>query len=43
MVALVAQLANWLWVLAQADLSFAQPITALSYITVLAFSPLSFP
>jgi len=33
-----AQLWNWLRVLARADLSFAQPFTALSYITVLGFS-----
>jgi drug/metabolite transporter (DMT)-like permease len=38
MLALVAQLWNWLRVLAHADLSFAQPITALSYITVIAIS-----
>jgi drug/metabolite transporter (DMT)-like permease len=38
MFALVAQLWNWLRVLAHADLSFAQPITALSYITVIAIS-----
>ena len=38
MLALVAQLWNWLRVLAHADLSFAQPITALSYVTVLAIS-----
>ncbi len=33
-----AQLYNWIRVLARADLSFAQPFTALSYITVLAIS-----
>jgi drug/metabolite transporter (DMT)-like permease len=33
-----AQLWNWLRVLARADLSFAQPFTALSYITVLVYS-----
>lgn len=38
MFAFTAQLVNWLRVLAQADLSFAQPFTALSYITVLALS-----
>ena len=35
-----AQFVNWMRVLADADLSFAQPITALSYITVLAASRL---
>ncbi|MBU6450673.1 MAG: EamA family transporter [Cyanobacteria bacterium REEB67] len=38
MTAFAAQLFNWLRVLAEADLSFAQPFTALSYITVLAIS-----
>lgn len=38
MALLVAQLVNWTRVLARADLSFAQPFTALSYITVMAFS-----
>jgi drug/metabolite transporter (DMT)-like permease len=38
MLAFVAQLFNWMRVLARADLSFAQPFTALSYITVLAIS-----
>lgn len=38
MLAFAGQLWNWLRVLAQADLSFAQPFTALSYITVLAVS-----
>jgi drug/metabolite transporter (DMT)-like permease len=38
MLAFVAQLCNWMRVLARADLSFAQPFTALSYITVLAIS-----
>jgi drug/metabolite transporter (DMT)-like permease len=33
-----AQLWNWLRVLARADLSFAQPFTALSYISVLGLS-----
>jgi drug/metabolite transporter (DMT)-like permease len=33
-----AQFLNWMRVLARADLSFAQPITALSYISVLALS-----
>lgn len=32
----VWQLFNWMMVLALADLSFAQPITALSYVTVTA-------
>ncbi len=32
------QLWNWLDVLERADLSYAQPITSLSLITVLAFS-----
>ena len=34
----VAQLFNWLRVLQMSDLSYAQPITSLSYITVLWFS-----
>jgi drug/metabolite transporter (DMT)-like permease len=34
------QLFNWKKVLAKADLSFAQPITSLSYISVLALSAL---
>jgi len=38
MLALGAQLYNWTRVLARADLSFAQPFTALSYLTVLALS-----
>jgi drug/metabolite transporter (DMT)-like permease len=38
MAAFAAQLLNWLRVLARADLSFAQPFTAISYVTVLAFS-----
>jgi drug/metabolite transporter (DMT)-like permease len=38
MLAFGAQLFNWLRVLARADLSFAQPFTAISYITVLAIS-----
>ena len=38
MLAFGAQLWNWLRVLARADLSFAQPFTALSYITVLGLS-----
>jgi drug/metabolite transporter (DMT)-like permease len=38
MAAFGAQLWNWLRVLARADLSFAQPFTALSYVTVLAVS-----
>ncbi len=38
MAALGAQLYNWIRVLARADLSFAQPITALGYVTVLAIS-----
>jgi drug/metabolite transporter (DMT)-like permease len=33
-----AQLFNWVRVLARTDLSFAQPFTALSYISVLAIS-----
>jgi drug/metabolite transporter (DMT)-like permease len=32
----IAQFFNWMLVLAKADLSFAQPITALSYVTVAA-------
>ena len=38
MLGLGAQLLNWIRVLARADLSFAQPFTALSYVTVLALS-----
>ena len=38
MLAFAAQLFNWIRVLSRADLSFAQPFTALSYITVLTFS-----
>lgn len=38
MLAFAVQLANWLRVLARADLSYAQPFTALSYLTVLALS-----
>ncbi|MFI5336911.1 MAG: EamA family transporter [Opitutales bacterium] len=38
MLAFTAQLWNWMRVLARADLSFAQPFTALSYLTVLAIS-----
>ena len=38
MAALVAALVNWLRVLAHADLSFAQPMTALSYVTVITIS-----
>ena len=34
----VAQLINWLRVLQMSDLSYSQPITSLSYITVLGFS-----
>src|ERR1700690_315919 len=34
----VAQYVNWMRVLARADLSFAQPFTALGYITVLTLS-----
>jgi drug/metabolite transporter (DMT)-like permease len=35
---MVLQLFNWLRVLARADLSYAQPITSLSYISVYVFS-----
>jgi drug/metabolite transporter (DMT)-like permease len=35
---MLLQLANWMAVLAHADLSFAQPFTALSYISVGAIS-----
>jgi multidrug transporter EmrE-like cation transporter len=35
---LVCQLANWLWILRAADLSFALPLTSLSYATVLVAS-----
>jgi drug/metabolite transporter (DMT)-like permease len=38
MLAFGAQMWNWLRVLARADLSFAQPFTALSYISVLTLS-----
>ena len=38
MAAFGAQLYNWTRVLARADLSFAQPFTALSYISVMAIS-----
>lgn len=38
MLGFAAQLWNWLRVLARADLSFAQPFTALSYLTVLTLS-----
>ena len=38
MVAFGLQLWNWLRVLSRADLSFVQPITALSYVTVLGLS-----
>ena len=38
MLAFGAQLFNWVRVLARADLSFAQPFTALSYVSVLAIS-----
>ena len=34
----IAQLINWLRVLEMSDLSYSQPITSLSYITVLWFS-----
>ncbi len=34
----IAQLINWLRVLQVSDLSYSQPITSLSYITVLWFS-----
>ena len=37
---MVARLINWLWVLKFADLSYAQPITSLSYVTVTAASAL---
>ncbi len=36
----LAQLINWLKVLDQADLSFAQPITSLSYVSVAGLSTL---
>lgn len=38
----LCQLVNWLKVLDHADLSFAQPITSLSYVSVAALSALSF-
>jgi drug/metabolite transporter (DMT)-like permease len=34
----ICQLVNWLMVLAHADLSYAQPITSLSYVTVCILS-----
>jgi drug/metabolite transporter (DMT)-like permease len=34
----IAQLFNWLRVLQMSDLSYSQPITALSYVTVLGLS-----
>jgi drug/metabolite transporter (DMT)-like permease len=40
MAGFACQLVNWVRVLSRADLSYAQPITALSYITVLAGSSL---
>jgi len=41
MLAVGVQFWNWIRVLARADLSFAQPFTALSYLSVLALSWLS--
>ncbi len=38
MLAFGAQLFNWMRVLSRADLSYAQPFTALSYLTVLTLS-----
>lgn len=38
MIAFAAQFVNWLQVLKRADLSFAQPFTALSYVSVLGLS-----
>jgi drug/metabolite transporter (DMT)-like permease len=38
MLTFAAQLFNWTRVLARADLSFAQPFTALSYLSVMAIS-----
>lgn len=38
MAAFALQMFNWLRVLKQADLSFAQPFTALGYVSVLAIS-----
>ena len=38
MLAFGAQLFNWIRVLAKADLSFAQPFTALSYLSVMMIS-----
>jgi drug/metabolite transporter (DMT)-like permease len=35
---MTAQFLNWIKVLGQADLSFAKPITALSFVNVLVFS-----
>lgn len=42
LLAYVLAFANWLGVLAKADLSYAQPITALSYVTVTGCSLLLF-
>jgi len=38
----IAQFVNWLALLSRADLSFVQPVTALSYITVAVGSYLRF-
>lgn len=38
MLAFPAQLFNWMYVLARADLSYAQPITALANISVVTIS-----
>ena len=38
----LCQLVNWLIVLEKADLSYAQPITSLSYVTVCGISALLF-
>ncbi len=40
MIMFIGQFFNWMWVLSKTDLSFAQPITALSFISVCALSTL---
>jgi len=37
---MVLQLFNWLWVLDRADLSYAQPVSSLSYVSVYVLSGL---
>ncbi len=38
----LAQFLNWMWVLSNADLSFAQPFTALSYVVISACAVIFF-